>query len=583
MSESAYPVPMVSAAQLWRRLVKEGVLRPRSYDGNVVTILGSQLPGIGDLPQRMDAAGWTPRDLLRAMLPIMDSFAGLLRDLLALYSNIAASHATKESLTLAYEFDEGDVFDVSLEQFRSSVNALDQAQAARGTFIYSAQRFSYPSLMKHSVDNSQAHMMRDDGEHEWKFTLPAPPESRNPVVARGVSLVYAVLSAACDTLKNYGATMDLVRRNTDLRKEEEHRRLYYDFTDYFPEHIILQLQHDVDTLRLSSATETRNWLCGIEHWCSTFWRTEAHDAESALESVLSLPMWGKRHELYSAWVVCLIAEAFNGQQLEFRVVNGSLSFPFKATKIASFVDRSGPVELWAELRSDASGDLAQGRKKGVQPDYRFIRPNQAPGDTEMAIEVKQYRRAAAARHGDTARDYARALPQARVAVVAHGPIGRTAIERVDSRDTARVFFRENVRSTHSAEARAFVGELTKIFPPAAHVQDIEVVQFCLKEYEIEVIAEQRGQRDSVATFNHKRTASIEPTSRSDIILTIVCHPERQHTIDEAHPRIALIFSSGEVRLFQAAQPIRSKSWNVGTVLAGSFVMSSETVEITGLS
>lgn len=59
MSNNDSPAPMATAAEVWRRLVKEGVLRPRNYDEDIVTLLQTQLPGSKTLPLRMDAAGWT--------------------------------------------------------------------------------------------------------------------------------------------------------------------------------------------------------------------------------------------------------------------------------------------------------------------------------------------------------------------------------------------------------------------------------------------------------------------------------------------------------------------------------------------
>lgn len=586
MNDGASPVPMSTAAEVWRRLVEDGVLLPRNYDEDIVVLLEGQLPGSGGLPVRMEVSGWTARDLLRAMSPVLDSFAGLMRDLLLLYTDIAASHATKENLTLSYEFDEGDVLDQSLAQFRSAVTTLDRAQAVRGSFVLSRERWNYPSANMRSLNITEAQTLRDEGEDGWGFTLPAPPEADDPAVARGVSLVYTVLTAACDRLRNYGATMDLVRSSLalgDSSKDElaEHQMLFYDFTDYFPEAVIVELRLDVDYLASKPSNDVDRWLRKVENWCSSFWETEACEAESALESVLSLPMWGKRHELYSAWVVCVIAVAFRGQHLKFEVVNGRLSFPFRATKIASFKDRVGPVELWAEVRSPASGELAHGRKRGVQPDYRFLRPGQVSSDTDMAIEVKHYRRAAATRHGDTAKDYARALPRARVTIVAHGPIGNTAAGRVGVSDRFRVAFRENVRSLVSAESKAFIAELTEVFPPAPYVQGIEVAQSYVDEAEVRLITQRQELGGGTILRRGTRIQAIESSTEAEVVLEIVCHPERRHTIDEARPRVALTFSDGVVRLFGAVQPNPSTSWHVGTLRGASFTLSANAVESAG--
>lgn len=583
MSDNLTPAPITSAAAVWRRLVDDGVIMPRSYDQDLAALLGGLLPGSETLPNRMDAAEWTPRDLLRAMSPVLDSFAGLLRDLLSLYTDVAASHATKDNLTISYEFDEGDEFDQSLAQFRRAVAKVERAQAVRGSLVLSPRRWEYPTAENWSFENAEIQALRIAGEDSWGFTLPSPPEANDAAVARGVSLVYAVLNASCNTLRNYGATMHAVGNNSALRngntaEASSHLTLYYDFTDYFPEAVIVKLRSDVEYLESNPSLDARFWLSKIEKWCSSFWEDKACDAESALESVLSLPMWGKRHELYSAWVVCVIAKAFEDRHVRFNVVDGRLCFPFKATKVASFEDQTGPVELWAEVRSAASGKLAHGRKQAVQPDYRFLRPGQAPSGTDMAVEVKQYRQAAASRHGDTARDYARALPRARVAVVAHGPIGKTAMSRVGSADRTRVSFHESVRSLVSAESDYFIAELTGVFPPASpEVQDIKVVQSAVDKVEVRLIVNQDSDRDIVLRRNSIVTA-LKRSMQAEIVLEIVCHPERRHTIDRARLLVSIDFADGEIRYFEPLAPNHSTRWHIGTLRSASFSISAETVE-----
>lgn len=574
---------MSTAAQVWRRLVQDRVLLPKSYDEDVADLLNGQLPGVGSLTARMDVADWTARDLLRAMLPVVDSFAELTRDLFSLYSGIVATQATKENIVVSYEFDEQDVFDQSLEQFRSAVSTLNQAQAAQGSFVYSPMLWRFPWGDTSSFGN-EVSALRDGGRNEWGFTLPAPPDAKDPAVARGVSLVYAVLTAACETLRTYGGTMHLVHNNPALLDTGSaelgwHGQLYFDFTDFFPEAVIVGLRREVARLASQPPTVVASWLRDVESWCESFWAAGTGDAESALESVLSLPMWGKRHELYSAWVVCLIAEAFKDRDMQFKVVDGKLAFPFRGTQIATFKDRGGLVGFWSEVRSAASGELGHGRKNGVQPDYRFLRPGQPTSDAEMAVEVKQYRRAAASRHGITARDYAQALPEAQVTIVAHGPIGATALDRVALNDQTRVSFRDNVRRLDSTESKAFIEELTAVFPSPSHVQAVEVVSARVNEVEVRLMAPESEPSAGRVVHRGARVQGLGPTSAAEVVIAIVCHPERAHTIDHALVRVAVTDSEGVTRVFEAVPPISSTVWHLGTLGAGKLSLSAATVEI----
>lgn len=588
MDSDATTVPKRTASELWQHFVDKGIFHPKTYDEDIVTLLDAQLPGTGSIRRRMRDAGWSAQDWLRAISPVLNSFSGLIGDLLSLYTEIGARQASEDNLVISYEFEDGNSFDQSLVQFKDAVAAVHHAQTTCGVFSapdHAAHYFRLVSSHWHSFDPPPS-ALRPDPE-QWNFTLPPPPETSDPAIARGVSLVYSVLTASCETLRSYGATMNAAHNNSWLHDSENnplssfHRGLYFAFTDYFPEVLISQLKVDVKSVSQKSSNDVNDWLHRIEKWSSVFWCVEAGNAEDALESVLSLPMWGKRHELYSAWVVCVIAEAFSNQNLQFEVADGRLSFPFRSTRIATFEDRSGPITLWSEMRSEASGNLSHGRKHGVQPDYRFLRPEQKPSDSERVIEVKQYRRAAGSRHGNTAKDYAQALPRAKVSLVAHGPIGSSAITRVDEHNRSRVSFHENMRSLNSAESREFIEELRQEFPPAVHLTNLRVIDTNVNCPEIRIIGRQMASGAETILDQGKTVHLPAPLREGEVFLEIVCHPEHNHTIDKAGLTILATYSDGtEARLIPIS-PNTSRTWHVGTIRYSTFSQTKRTVEHLG--
>lgn len=97
-------------------------------------------------------------------------------------------------------------------------------------------------------------------------------------------------------------------------------------------------------------------LAAIEAWLWTF---DAADAPQAaidrlireFTDVLSMPMWGRRRELYSDWVVTQIDEVLERSRLVFDLHQGTLRFPFNPAEIASVETADGPFELWSVQRS----------------------------------------------------------------------------------------------------------------------------------------------------------------------------------------------------------------------------------------
>jgi hypothetical protein len=124
----------------------------------------------------------------------------------------------------------------------------------------------------------------------------------------------------------------------------------------------------------------------------------------------------------------------------FHPAGDVLSFPFRATHIASFgPDASGQLELWSELRSDA-GPNPIGRVGQIQPDYRIKFPGATgPGSGRdlLVVECKQYRRSKASNFSAALADYARGSEALIVALVNYGPVGDAVMKRIPKDVTDR--------------------------------------------------------------------------------------------------------------------------------------------------
>jgi len=144
-------------------------------------------------------------------------------------------------------------------------------------------------------------------------------------------------------------------------------------------------------------------------------------AEQFLD-LLDLPAWQKRHELYSVWISCLIAEALP-EPKRWDLVDGTLSYAFGGAKLMTASIGASPVELWAERRSPIPAGGSGKRTRGVQPDYTLLlTPAGAPPLAALVVECKQYRIPSRRNFRDALQDYALAHSRAPVLLANYGPV-----------------------------------------------------------------------------------------------------------------------------------------------------------------
>jgi hypothetical protein len=147
-----------------------------------------------------------------------------------------------------------------------------------------------------------------------------------------------------------------------------------------------------------------------------------------LESVLSLPIWKKRYELYSVWIATEIIRALEGHDVELHHDNGQIAFAFRETLVATIHSSLGPFTLVSERRSPLDNPRGKGRTANVQPDHGLWTKEHARDVCRMAVEVKHYKRSARGPWIDIFEDYARAFPSGDVYLVNHGPVGNAVYD-----------------------------------------------------------------------------------------------------------------------------------------------------------
>lgn len=193
-----------------------------------------------------------------------------------------------------------------------------------------------------------------------------------------------------------------------------------------------------------------------------------------LLDVVQLPVWRRRHELYSVWVGTRMLAVVNDvvSDMQFYPVNGVLSFEFGGNRLATFDWNNKQFEVWAEKRSELVGPSPK-RKKGIQPDFRVLQLDSEKTKsniTTYVLECKHYLKSNASNFTQAATDYARSCPAATVHIVNHGPANeQTLISAVPAELQDRVRFIGNATPLHDAATQGVSNVIRNALFPNLHL------------------------------------------------------------------------------------------------------------------
>lgn len=191
----------------------------------------------------------------------------------------------------------------------------------------------------------------------------------------------------------------------------------------------------------------------------------AHSIDD-LTAFLDLPIWKKRNELYSAWLLTQFLAAMEGHSITYHTEDGKLTFGFHATKFATIESTTPPVAITGERRIAATDLSGHGRKQGIQPDYTVW--TVGSDRCVLAIECKHYKKGSYRNFHDALKDYAANLPEAQVFLGNYGPI--PILIDAETRDggmSGRQFAWGNLNPDYPTITTSFRGAVRKLFvePP----------------------------------------------------------------------------------------------------------------------
>lgn len=446
---------------IWETIKKTGGLDleyHRDMDEDVVQSLRKGLGIAGAVP--LDTAlrdpALTVERFMGALLEALNPFSAMLSDLLAMFEQ-AGARRTDHALQIDFDFGDAPRLSFDLRQFRDWLEQMTRVRE-----IVRVRRWAYRDLWDLSAllrgDRRGSSRIADRWVEEYydgrwpEHVLPAP-QSGDPVLDAALGKAYRVWSTVVKESAKFGP----VRRELHERgfRIDESRQ---EGETGWSMRFLAQVDHDnwagslaagmyaiAEHAQMSSdpngGMDTDDIVAAID---ALFARVPSMDIEEeairkVLIEFLNLPIWQRRHELYSAWIMTLIADALSDRNLRFHPVDGLLSFSFGGSHLATAEATMPHLHVWTELRSPLEEPSELSGRENIQPDYTLIAdPISSPKSAVVVVECKQYRRFSKKNFSHAVIDYATGRPNAHVVLAAYGPVRDDFLTELDSAMAARI-------------------------------------------------------------------------------------------------------------------------------------------------
>lgn len=464
------------AVELWRELTKS--LRPQDYDTDLADVIRGELQLDANLPMSKALDGVSAEALIDAIFRAVAPYAGMMTDLLSLYESVGAQTGDGENLRIRYAFDEDqEPLEFDVTAFREWEEASRIVRTPRATRVWDQG----PAWQVVRTLRGDDHIPpARSTAMVWPATGSPSPHSGFGDADQLVADIWVLRdSFLVDAEHEWPKRADYRRAITDGkfgqmalmvsdRWDDSIREACERFVDQVAQLANLDafaVTDEAGTLTRSVRTEVERQLAELP-----IVSVEVEDLAKVLLAVLALPTWGKRHEIYSAWIFAQIVEAIGLERMIVIVTNGKLSFDFSGNHLATVATQRGPMEIWAELRTAHLSPKGKGRTRAIQPDYSLtLRPVHEPSTTILAVECKQYRQSALRNPADAVDDYTSGLPDANVVLATYGPVSQKVLDGLDLEQRSRASVVRELRPGHGEKITEFHSQVLTPLPPLSNI------------------------------------------------------------------------------------------------------------------
>jgi len=463
---------------LWSQLTKRAGLDLRRYDSAVESAFREnlKLPEKGNVVAHLKALNVGPEPVLGAFFGAIKPFVYMFKDILDLVE-AAGKTKGKENLLVEFDFEEGKKFKLDLDSFRQQVERFRHVTRPVVIDRWNYNRFwsLFRALGEHvNLREYPDERVKNWAEQYFAGTWPEndlePPRFDNSVLDECISRVWKVRHATIAAARQISPAREGLRGAQGGLNELElvdgriepgdgvAAFLFSLHSDHWAVSIASKaymraIEARADPTLADRLTESLSQVLNDPlplHRDSEVVVTE-------IEELLSLPIWNRRHELYSIWVLTKIIDALGGvRKFQFMLEGDVFHIPFSAKLFAVLQSMEPDVRVWSEVRYALANPVGKTRKTGMQPDYSLaVDVQEPPVEAFALIECKQYLRASVKNFREAVVDYATGQPNANVVLVNYGPASSSIVTGVPAALGRRIKIIGDLRPLSSDSEQEF--------------------------------------------------------------------------------------------------------------------------------
>lgn len=458
--------PINDAADLWTALNLKAGIDEFFYDKDLVEGNDS-LEGIYQLLKIKKKDSFiedlannnvTVEKLINALFSVLQPYGMMMNDLCVFFEKYKIY---KEDKTLQIEFDfsetEKDNLNFNLENFRGYISKIEKVKSLyidnelSNDHLWNLKNIFHFELEQIMSSDIDVNSWIDEFERNGRIEMPnlILPKTGSDQLDSQLDFSMRIWKSYVITCRNVSESRRSAQKilASLLNKEDfidswPVKTLYYPLTDAWPVAFINSIFYRVEQLNNREGQEKIIAISQLATNLGVFLdsfpiiTSSVDSIVDELADLLNLPIWGKRHELYSAWILTNIDKSFHGFPLDVHHINGVLKIPFKPTKLITIHSIKGDLMVFSEMLTEVANLQSKKRKDHVQPDYVIFENDNNKENALAVIEVKQYRTPSNSNFGDAIRDYSIAFSNAYVILVNYGRISKSLQFPYTSRNIA---------------------------------------------------------------------------------------------------------------------------------------------------
>lgn len=467
MSESSIsPPPTKNASDFWTSIKERGGLTTalkargqRNYDADLedelLTKLGLNAKHIsGALLKRENVS---LEVMVDAVFSMLQPWGRMMTETFEMFAQAGAQHGG-HGIKIEIRLDDlSDPIKTTLEAFRSETRKAEavmlSSSGKQWGLVNIDRLWSECWDPTHPAGRKQVGAISPVAEwarsyRSWPSRSPGGCKAPPALPTTGNKQFDAVASDALKLMESFTRAVEMLGPTSDVRRKifgTSSREVHPVLPEGWEALMVAGLDSDYQMISLYemlnhlaltgdyTATEGRNiiraWQTMIEEVPDGPGPKELADK---LLSLLDLPSWKARHQLYAVWTATRIVKQAPWKP-KWNIIRDTLNFDFGGAEILRFEAEEAIFTLRSELRRPLVGTSAVKRKTGIQPDFTMLNGDDvATSPAHLVVECKQYASYSKSNFRGALSDYSRSHTTADVLLANYGPMRSSAAHGLGS-------------------------------------------------------------------------------------------------------------------------------------------------------